>query len=125
MYVYSHWSNIIIYVLIVSVLLCPYSLSELPECQVPLAMRTDVIDQTLAIAMHPAYDCNTAIVSSATIQCLTQSPDAHAHVARREAVESMLQMCKLRQKMVSEQSLPQQVEKKDEMMINALKYVLL
>ena len=119
MYIATDPILIIIYVLIVSVLLCPYSLSELPECQVPLAMRTDVIDQTLAIAMHPA------IVSSATIQCLTQSPDAHAHVARRETVESMLQVCKLRQKMVSEQSLPQQVEKKDEMMINALKYVLL
>ena len=89
----------------------------------PLALRTGVIDQTVAIAMHPAYDCNTAIVSVAMIQCLTQSPEAHAYIARREAVENMLQMCELKQKMVCQQLLPLQVEKKDTMMINALKYV--
>ena len=107
-----------------NILLCPYSLSEVPDYQVPLAMRTDVIDQILAIAMHPAYDCNTAAVSVAMIQCLTQSPEAHVYIARKEAVENMLQMCELRQKMVSdEQSLAQEAEKEHAVMINTLKYV--
>ena len=98
------------------------SLSELPECQVPLAMRTDAIDQILAMAVHPAYDCKTAIVSVAMIQCLTQSPEAHVYIARKEVVKNMLEMCELKQKIVSEQlSQSRQGEKEDTMEVNALK----
>ena len=98
-----------------------YSLSELPECQVPLAMRTDVIDQTLAIAMHPAYDCKTAIVSVSMILCLAQSPGTHAYIGRKEVVEHLLQMCEMKEKIVSEQQPSKQGEKEDPMAVNALK----
>lgn len=97
-----------------------YSLSELPECQLPLAMRRDVVDQTMAIALHPVYDCKTAIVSASLILCLTQSPEAHVHLARKELVKDMMEMCALKRKMVME-SLPQpQGEKEDPMSICAL-----
>lgn len=100
----------------------PYSLSELPECQLPLAMRTDAIDQILAMALHPAYDCHTAIVSVNMIQCLTHSPDTHVYIARKEAFENMLEMCELKQKILSEQLLQsQQGEKEDPIAVNALK----
>ena len=103
-----------------------YSLSELPECQVPLSMRTDVIDQTLGIALHPAYDSKTAIVSASMILCLVQSPEAHVYIARKEVVENMLEMCELKHKMVDEpSSQSQQGEKEDPMAVNALKYVTL
>ena len=87
-------------------------------------MRTDVIDQTLAIAMHPAYDCKTAIVSASMILCLAQSPGAHAYIARKEVIENMLQMCELKQKTVSDQqsSKSYQGEKEVPMAVNALKY---
>ena len=83
----------------------PYSLSELPECQVPLAMRTDVIYQTLAMALHPAYDCQTAKFSVETILNLTQSPETHSYIVRREVVEKMLEICKQRNKMLNQESL--------------------
>ena len=92
----------------------------------PLAMRTDVIDQTLAIAVHPAYDCKTAIVSASMILCLAQSLEAHTYIARKEVIENMLQMCELKQKIVSEQlSQSYQGEKEDPMAVNALKYVII
>ena len=103
-----------------------YSLSELPECQVPLAMKADVIEQILAIALHPAYDCYTAKVSVETILNLTQHPESHAHIVRKEFIETMLEMSEQRYKMISQQSaqtLNLQGKKEDPMVINALKYV--
>ena len=100
------------------------SLSELPECQVPLAMKTDVIDQVLAIALHPAYGCKMAYVSASILLNLSQSTKAHTYIVRREVVEKMLEMCELKERMVSEQSSQsRQGEKDDPIAVNALKYV--
>ena len=87
-------------------------------------MRTDVINQALAIAMQPLPDCETATSSAAMIQCITQTPEVHTYIVREEVVQNMLKVCELKQKMVSEQSLQsQQEEKEDPMAVNALKYV--
>ena len=86
-------------------------------------MRTDVIDQTLAIAMLPTCDCKTAILSANTILCLAQSPGTHAYIARKEVVEDLLQMCELKEKIISKQQPSKQGEKEeDPMAVNALKY---
>ena len=95
-----------------------YSLSELPGCHVPLAMKKDVINQTLAIALHPTYDCNTAIVAVTMFLNLTQSPEAHVHLAKKETVERMLEICEQKQKMSTQQG-----TKEDPMAINALRYI--
>ena len=87
----------------------------------PLAMRTNVIDQLLAMALHPAYDSQTARVSANMIQCLTQSPEAHACIARKEVVENMLEICEQKQKIVSDQRSSQSQQKEDPMMVKALK----
>ena len=83
-------------------------------------MRTDAIDQAMAIALHPAFDCRTALLSAMFIRCLTQSPEAHLHLVRTGVVEDMLEMCALRLKLVSEQSPQPQAEKEDPMMVKAL-----
>ena len=70
-----------------------YSIADLPECQVPLSMRTDVIDQVLAMALHPLSDCQTAKVSVDVILNLTESPETHIYIVRKEVVESMLEIC--------------------------------
>ena len=99
-----------------------YSLSELPECQVPLAMRTDVIDQTLAIALHPTYACETAKVSVDVILNLAQSPETHTYIVRREVVQSMLEICEQRHKIINQRSLwNQQRKKEDPMVVSVLK----
>ena len=95
-----------------------HSLSEIPECQVPLAMRTDVIDQILAIALHPAYECETAKTSVEVILNLTESPETHTYITRREIVEKMLEICEQRHKMINQQS-----QQGDRGMVNVLKYV--
>ena len=59
----------------------------------PLAMKTDIIDQILAMALHPAYDCYTAKVSVDVLLNLTQCPLTHAYIVRREVVENMLEIC--------------------------------
>ena len=101
-----------------------YSLAELPECQVPFAMKSDVIDQIQAIAMHPAYDCYTAKVSVELILYLTQSPETHIYIIRREVVESMLEICEQRNKMINLQSSQShRRNRKDPMVVNVLKYV--
>lgn len=97
-------------------LLC--SLSELPECQMPIAMRADIVDQTLTIALHPYCECRTAMVSVNVILNLIQSPETHVSIVRKEVVEKMLEI----QKMFDEQSLAQS-SSEDRMEISALKYV--
>ena len=92
----------------------------------PLAMRTDVIDQMLAIALHPAYDCDFAITSVTTIQSIVQSPEAHVFITWKEAVENMLEICEQKQKIVSERSSEfQQRKQEDPMVVSALRYVLM
>ena len=90
----------------------------------PLAMRSDIIDQALAIAMQPTYTCYTAKVTAAMIQCLTQTRETHAYVFRKEVVESMLKICEQRNEMINQQpSQSPQGKMEDTMMVNALKYV--
>ena len=71
-----------------------YSLSELPENCVPLAKRSDVVDQVLAIALHPASDCNVTIECAGFVMNLAQSSDAHPFLVRTEVAEDMLRMNK-------------------------------
>ena len=88
----------------------------------PLAMRKDVTDQVLAMALHPAYDYETAIVSVSLILCLALSPEAHTHIVWREVVENMLEICDLKQKMIGEQSWQSQERKvEDPIVVHALK----
>ena len=78
-------------------------------------MRRDVIDQLLAMALHPAYDIHTAKVSMDMMLNLTQSPETHTYIIRREVVERMLEICELKQK--------KHGKKADHIVINTLKYV--
>ena len=88
-------------------------------------MKTDVIDQVLVIALHPAYDCDIAKVSVELILNLTQSPETHAYIIRREVVERLLEICEKRHKMVNLQSSQsRQKKKEDPVMVNVLRYVL-
>ena len=98
-----------------------YSLSDLPECQVPIATRTDIIDQILAIALHPLCECRTAMVSVTVIVNLIESPKAHVSIIRKEVVEKMLQIHELQQRMVEEPSAQDPLEDLSE--ISVLKYV--
>ena len=98
-----------------------YSLSEFPECRVSLAKRTDVVDQVLAMALHPAYDLNTAKMSVSTIINVTQSPEAHIHIVREDVLEKMLKICEEKEKQESERSLNQQG---DPMAVKVLKYII-
>ena len=91
-----------------------------------LAMRTDVIDQALDMALHPASDCLVSIASASMILCLAQSPKAHSYIVRKEVVEKMLKMCELKHKMINEQSSQShQGKKENPMAVIALKYVIL
>ena len=89
-------------------------------------MRSDVIDQTLAIGLHPLANCLTAKVSVDVILNLTESPETHVYLVRKEILENMLEICELKQKMVTEQSSQfQQRKTEDPMAVNVLKYVIL
>ena len=110
----------------VSCIIIAYSLSELPDCQVPLAMKPLVIDRILEMSMHPSCNCEEAQEQMAILVYLTQSPKAHRFIVRRDVVKNMLEVCELKQKMVCSElqsSQPQQA-KEDPMEINALKYVI-
>ena len=92
----------------------------------PIVMRTDILDQTLAIGMHPAYNCKTAKVSVGVMLNLTQTPGTHAFIIRRQGVEIVLEICEQRHKMINELSpQTQQQGKENLMMVNVLKYVTL
>ena len=82
-------------------------------------MRTDVIDQILAISLHPAFDCDTAIMSASVILNITQYPEAHTYITWKKVVEKMLETCQLKHKTVNEPS--QQGEKENPMKVNTLK----
>ena len=90
----------------------------------PLAKRADVINQMLAMALHPAYDSKIAKMSVEMIFGLTQSPKTHIYCIQREIVEKMLEVCKQRHKMVIQQSSQSQQRMKEDLMkVNVLKYV--
>ena len=72
-----------------------HSLSELPECQVSIAARADIIDQALAVALHPLCECRTAMISVNVILNLTQCPEVHGSIIRKEIVEKMLEIQKV------------------------------
>ena len=84
----------------------------------PLAKRTDIIDQVVAIALHPVYDCSTAVVSMEIFLNLTLSPEAHTYIVRKEVLENMFEICEQRHKALNEQS-----SQEDLMVVNVLKYV--
>ena len=91
----------------------------------PLAKRTDIINQILAMGVHPAFDCRVAKMSIDVIVNLTQSPETHAYIVRREFVEKMLEICEQRYKMVNERSSQtRQGKKEDPMVVGILKYVI-
>ena len=92
----------------------------------PLAMRTDVIDQILAIAMHPAYDCETAAMSVGIIVNLAHSPVTHPYIVTREIAENLLEVCDQRHKMVLIQQpiVTQDGREEDPMVVMVLKYVV-
>lgn len=81
-----------------------YSLSELPGNHVLLAKRLDVVDQVLAIALHPAYDCNITIQCAGLVMNLAQSTAAHPYLIRTEVIEDMLKMNKQSQDRGEEQT---------------------
>lgn len=67
-----------------------YSLSELPECQVPIASRSDILRQTVHIALSPTYSCPTAALSSEVFLCLAHAPATHQHIASDYVISGML-----------------------------------
>jgi hypothetical protein len=88
-------------------------------------MKPLVIDHILEMAMHSSYDSEAAQVPMCVLLNVTQSPRAHRFIVREGVVKKMLQVCELKQTMISEQQLTQsqQGEKKDPMEITVLKYV--
>ena len=80
-------------------------------------MQTDVIDQILTMALNPACNCYTAKVSVEVMLNLTQSPQAHTYIVRREVMENMLEICEQKQKMVSEQSSQSQETKEEDVVV--------
>ena len=124
----SYWSGfkkngiIILY----SFFLPTYSFSELPECHVPLAMRKDVIDQILEIAMHPGYRCMVAVMSVGIIVNLAHSPETHPYIITREIAEKLLKVYDQRQKMILIQQpiVTQKGREEDTMVVSVLKYVV-
>ena len=83
----------------------------------PLAMRTDVIDQILAMACCSHYKLITPLVSVNMIMCLAQSPGAHPYLVRTEVIEDLLKMHTLREKLNNELPL---AEKEDPAAFKAL-----
>ena len=66
-------------------------------------MRTDVIDQTLAMASCSDDDFHVSLVSVNMVMCLAQSPGAHAYLVRKKVVEDLLKICALREMVSSKQ----------------------
>ena len=74
--------------------------------------------------MHPAYDIETAKMSVSVIINITQSPETHTYIVRKEVMEKMLEICEQKEKAANEKSLHQQGENEDGLMaVKVLKYV--
>ena len=83
----------------------------------PLAMRTDAIDQILAVAMHPGYDWKIAKVSMEIFSNLAESPETHAYLVRRDRVENMLKVIEQRFiAIIQRASLTHQQRKQEDLM---------
>lgn len=74
------------------------SLSEVPECQLELAKRSDVTEQAIQVALSPMFSSKAAIVSTSYLLCLAQSPETHAYLLQPSIVSRMIDMCEIRRK---------------------------
>lgn len=72
------------------------SLSEVPECQLKLAQRSDIIEQTLQVAKSPLFTFKTALVSTSYLLCLSQCSEAHQHLLQPNLVSELIQVCEIR-----------------------------
>ena len=77
-----------------------YSLSELPECQLPIASQPDILKQTVHIALSPSYSCPTAALSSEVFLCLAHTQATHQYLASDYVISGMLKTLQDRPNMV-------------------------
>ena len=85
----------------------------------PLAMRRGVIYQIQIMALHPRYDFKATRRSVTIIHRLTQSPEAHVYIVKKDAVEDMLEICE--GKITSMQAQRSRGRMEDPVVIKALK----
>lgn len=82
-----------------------YSLSELPECQLSLAQRSEITEQVLRVAMSTLFDCKTAIISASYLLCLAMCLSTHEHLLQPKLVSRMLEVCTMRREICDDQDI--------------------
>ena len=71
-------------------------MSELPECQLPLAQQKDVLQNALYISLSPCYTSKLSIVVASFLLCLSQSAATHPYLSQPDIVAALLEVCQLR-----------------------------
>ena len=70
-----------------------HSLSEVPECHLPIAQRADVLRQALDMSTSYLYTCKTSVVAVSVFICIAQSYDTHKYVATPGILERLIACC--------------------------------
>ncbi len=72
------------------------SISEIPEVQLWLSEKSDVIQQALTVAKSARYTCNTATMAISLLLCLAQTPEAHVNLFTPNIVDQLVEACSIR-----------------------------
>ena len=66
------------------------SFSELPECQLLIASQSDVVTQTVCMALSPSYPSPTKALASEVLLCLAHTPATHQFLATDFVISGIL-----------------------------------
>lgn len=78
------------------------SLSELPECQLAISSKEDVLQQMISMSLSPSYSCTTSVLVAEVFLCLAHTQGAHLYLTHPAIVDGLLDACRMRPLLVQE-----------------------
>lgn len=74
----------------------PISFSELPECQMKIAMNQDVLFQLTCLSLTPSVHIMFPQHVAMVFVSVAYTPSAHEHIAQSVIIHRLLEACKRR-----------------------------
>ena len=69
------------------------SISEIPDVQLNLSCRTDVIKQAFIAGRSEMYSTNTPVMAVSLLLCISRCQEAHGNLLTSSVVDEILDLC--------------------------------
>ena len=65
----------------------------MPQCRLPIALSSEVIETLLAAMLSPTYTYTCARSGMCAMLCLSFSPSTHQYINQKVTLERVLEIC--------------------------------